>query len=161
MLPEGLSNDLCSLMPEVDRLSLVCQMHINSQGQLEGYKFYPGIIHSHARLTYNEAWKYLSSKSLKHKHKVKSVDKSLRLSWALHLAVTKERSKTGSLTLELPEQELALNHLGEIDKINSLERNGAHVMIESCMLLANISAARFLEENSLPGIYQSSRGSSR
>ena len=154
MLPEGLSNDLCSLMPNVDRASLVCQMSVNSEGQLEGYEFYPGLIHSHARLTYNEAWVYLSSKFSNKKHKVKKVDKSLRCAHKLHLAVTEDRRKTGSLTLDLPEQELALNSRGEIDKINSLERNGAHVMIESCMLLANISAARFLEESSLPGIYR-------
>ena len=151
MLPEGLSNDLCSLVPGKDRLTLVCQMKVNSDGKLEGSEFYPAIINSHARLTYNEAWKYLS---LNKKHKNKKVDDSLRHAYALHVSVTEDRRVSGSLVLELPEEELKLNQFGEIEKVDSLERNGAHVMIESCMLLANISAARFLDKHQIPGIYR-------
>ena len=151
MLPEGLSNDLCSLVPGEDRLTLVCQMQVSAGGELETYEFYPAIIHSQARLTYMQAWKHISSGK---SYKDKQIDTSLRHSYALHRKAMQARIRSGALTLELPEEELMLNNHGEIDKINSLDRNGAHVMIESCMLLANISAARFLEENKIPGLYR-------
>ena len=88
MLPEGLSNDLCSLVPGEDRLTLVCQMQISAAGELDTYEFYPAIIHSQARLTYSQAWVHLSSGKT---YKDKKIDESLRHAYALHLKAMQAR----------------------------------------------------------------------
>lgn len=161
MLPQVLSNGLCSLNPEVDRLVLVCEMTISAAGRISGYKFYEGLIHSHGRLTYNKVWQMLQEQSdpdsrlrQRYKHVVRHVDELHRL----FLALREERSRRGAIDFETVETRIIFDEHRKIQEIVPVERNDSHKLIEECMLAANICAARFLEKHDLIGLYRVHRG---
>ncbi|MGQ9425554.1 ribonuclease R [Gilvimarinus sp. F26214L] len=158
MLPEALSNGLCSLNPEVDRLVLVCEMTVSRSGRLTGYKFYEAVIYSHARLTYNKVWQMVQERHedgpghlrTQYKQVVRHVDQL----HALYLAMRSERDRRGAIDFETVETRIVFDQNRKIQEIVPVERNDAHKLIEECMLAANISAARFLEKHDLVGLYR-------
>ncbi|MFT5808989.1 MAG: ribonuclease R [Moritella dasanensis] len=146
MLPEVLSNGLCSLNPHVDRLCMVCEMTISDAGRLSGYKFYEAVMNSHARLTYTKVANILDGdKDLRdeyqavvpHLHELHNMYKVLKVA----------RSERGAIEFETLETRFVFNEHRKIDKIMPVVRNDAHKLIEECMILANVSSARFVSKH--------------
>jgi len=161
MLPEAISNGLCSLNPHVDRLVMVCEMTISNKGKLTGYEFFEGLIHSHARLTYTKVGAMLDSadeqcKPLRaeYKHVVKPVDELHKLYAALRSA----RDARGAIDFETQETRIVFGEDRKIDDIVPVHRNDAHKLIEECMLAANVSTAKFLEKHKLDGLFRVHNG---
>ncbi len=152
MLPEVLSNGLCSLNPKVDRLCMVCEMRINAQGKVTKAEFYEAVMRSKARLTYGEVSAFLegrSSSSVPH-----ALHGAIRELHALYLALAKARGRRGAIEIDLPQTKFKLNADGEIDRIEVVPRNDAHRLIEECMIAANVQAASFLKRHRIPGLYR-------
>lgn len=175
MLPEALSNGLCSLNPQVDRLCMVCEMTIASGGRISGYKFYEGVMHSHARLTYNQVGEALEGDKDARSTGRKIVDKLLgrkkvdtnllgavmpqvRELYKLYQALRVARDERGAIDFETVETRIQFNRDRKIERIVPVIRNDAHKLIEECMLAANVCAARFLEKHKLPGLYRVHKG---
>ena len=138
MLPEKLSNGLCSLNPHVDRLCMVCDMLITAQGQLHAYQFYPAVMHSHARFTYTTVAAILSNTK-----GVEAQQNQQHMPHLLHLhgvfqALLHARKQRGALDLETVETQIVCNKSGQIEKIIPRIRNDAHKLIEEAMLVANV-----------------------
>ncbi|WP_348666181.1 ribonuclease R [Arsenophonus symbiont of Ornithomya chloropus] len=153
MLPEMLSNELCSLIPKVDRLCMVCEIELSTAGEIITSKFYEGVMCSHARLTYTTVWKILQGdKELRKLHKsiVPHLDELYQLYKTLDIA----RINRGAISFESEEAKFVFNKDARIKDIQSLERNDAHKLIEECMILANIAAANFIEKNQEPSLYR-------
>ncbi|MFC3094817.1 ribonuclease R [Alteromonas sediminis] len=146
MLPEALSNGLCSLNPDVDRLCMVCEMSISEQGKIEDYQFYEAVMRSHARLTYNKVWGILQGDKDLYQRYDQHVP-HLRDLYSLFKVLKKVRSNRGAIEFETQESKFVFNAQRKIDTIVPLVRNDAHKIIEECMILANVCAARFIEEN--------------
>jgi ribonuclease R len=146
MLPEKLSNGLCSLNPEVDRLCMVCEMTISEAGRLSGYQFYEAVMHSHARLTYNKVAAILEGDELlseRYRPQVEPIKELHRLYQALKEA----RAGRGGIELETQEARFIFNAQRKIEQVVPLVRNDAHKIIEECMIQANVAAARYVEKN--------------
>jgi len=158
MLPEKLSNGLCSLNPEVDRLVMVADMVIDGKGQVVAYQFYPAVMHSAARLTYNEVWEALSQPESRAAVKLAALRTALDNLYAVFEVLARARDARGALDLETAETYIVCDANGRIDKIVARERNDAHRIIEECMLAANVCAADFLERNKQPGLYRIHEG---
>lgn len=153
MLPEVLSNGLCSLNPQVDRLCMVCEMTISVGGRLTGYKFYEAVMSSHARLTYNKVWQMLlGDQGLRQQYAplVKPIEELHNLYKALEQA----RAQRGGISFESEEAKFIFNAERRIERIEQTQRNDAHKLIEECMILANISAARFVEKAEEPALFR-------
>ena len=161
MLPEVLSNGLCSLNPEVDRLAMVCEMTISSRGKVSGYKFYEGLIRSHARLTYTEVWEMLSrplsDDGKKYRRQRKTLVPHIEELYNLYKTFREVRHERGTIDFETVETQILFGRNRKIDKIVPAVRNDAHKLIEECMLCANVCAARFLEKHDLAGTLPGSR----
>ena len=158
MLPEVLSNGLCSLNPHVDRLAMVCEMTISRSGRMQGYRFYEAVIHSHARLTYNKV-----STMLEHPRSAEG--KALCQEYAAllpHLkqlhglfgALLKARYERGAIDYDTQETRIVFGANRKIEEIRPTQRNDAHRLIEECMLCANVASADFLQQHELPGLYR-------
>jgi ribonuclease R len=145
MLPEKLSNGLCSLNPNVDRLAMVCEMAITPQGEVARYEFYAAVIRSRARLTYTEVWNQLSGKK---------PAENLALLYELFKALSEERSRRGAIDFDTLETRMLFDERGKIEKIVPEPRNDAHRIIEECMLAANVCAGNFLAEGEQPVLYR-------
>jgi ribonuclease R len=145
MLPEKLSNGLCSLNPNLDRLAMVCEMALTPQGEVARYEFYAGVIRSRARLTYTEVWKQLSGKN---------PAENLALLYELFHALAAQRSRRGAIDFDTLETRMVFDERGKIEKIVPEARNDAHRIIEECMLAANVSAGNFLAERKQPVLYR-------
>jgi ribonuclease R len=158
MLPEGLSNGLCSLKPKVDRLCMVCDMRLDENGEILRYRFYEAVIHSQARLTYTEAASILVDKDPVLRKTYKSSVTSLENLYAVYKKLYKNRQKRGAIDFEMPEPFIVFNEQGKIDKIIAKYRNDAHRLIEECMLAANVCAADFLLKNKMPGLFRVHEG---
>ncbi len=157
MLPEILSNGLCSLKPAVDRLCVVCDMVINTQGKVVSYEFYNAVMHSHARLTYNEVANVLEGNKrlrLQYGPLVGMLQELKNLYQALHAA----REVRGAIAFETVDTQFLFDEKGQIEKIIPRTRNDAHKIIEECMLCANVSAARFLQKHKMPTLYRVHEG---
>jgi len=154
MLPEKLSNVLCSLNPQVNRLTMVCEMVIDDEGLVSEFKFYPAIIFSKARLTYTITHKILyendDNLTKKHRHVLTNL-KSLKKVYDL---LSKQREKRSAIEFDSVETAINFNEDGKIDSIQPVHRNEAHKIIEECMLAANVSAAKFLLKENSPAIYR-------
>ncbi len=157
MLPEALSNGLCSLNPEVDRLSMVCDMRITSTGSIKEYRFYPAVIYSHARLTYNQVWGWLSGE-VKPDKKQAELMPHLEALDKLFRTLLKARAKRGAIDFGSTETEMQFDEQGKIKAIVPVIRNDAHRIIEECMLSANVCASDFLLENKQPALYRVHEG---
>ena len=161
MLPEAISNGLCSLNPHVDRLVMVCEMTISGNGKLGGYQFYEGLIHSHARLTYTKVGAMLDGDNeqclplrQEYEHVVKPLDQLHKLYSALRSA----RDARGAIDFETQETRIIFGEDRKIDAIVPVHRNDAHKLIEECMLAANVSTAKFLEKHKLDGLFRVHKG---
>jgi ribonuclease R len=162
MLPEALSNGLCSLNPNVDRLVMVCEMTINTAGKMTDYQFSEAVIHSHARLTYNEVDALLTSSQSTlgqkmHRNHAALVPHITALH-QLYGALRKARTVRGSIDFETQETQFQFNKERKVDQILPVIRNDAHKLIEECMLCANVATARFLEKLKLPALYRNHKG---
>lgn len=158
MLPEALSNELCSLNPEVDRLSLVCDMQINAKGDIKDYRFYPAVFRSHARLTYNLVWSWLNGEQVPKKKKQLTLLPMLQELFALFSQLLKARHRRGAIDFETTETMMSFDEHGKIASIFPVHRNDAHRIIEECMLAANVCASDFLEKNKQPCLYRIHEG---
>jgi len=158
MLPEALSNNLCSLMPEVDRLCMVADMRITAAGAISSYRFYPAVMHSRARLTYTEVWNWLQSATPPGDTRGPPLMPHLRNLYALYQVLAKARAKRGAIDFETVETILEFDANGKIAAVHPAVRNDAHRLIEECMLAANVSAADFLLANRQPTLFRVHEG---
>jgi ribonuclease R len=158
MLPEKLSNGLCSLNPDVERLAMVCDMDINNSGEIKGYTFYPAVFRSRARLTYNQVWSWLSAEAQPESDVHRVLQPQLLALYALFHILLKARHKRGAIDFETIETMMLFNDQGKIDNIIPVHRNDAHRLIEECMLAANVCASAFLEAHQQPCLYRVHEG---
>ncbi len=162
MLPEALSNGLCSLNPHVDRLAMVCEMNISASGRISGYRFYEGLIHSHARLTYTKVGAMVmpidDEKTLEKKTELRTeyaaVVSDIDHLYSLYHVLRGVREHRGAIDFETTETRILFDDQRKIERIVPVTRNDAHKLIEECMLCANVCAARFLEKHDLDGLYR-------
>ena len=153
MLPEALSNGLCSLKPKVDRLALVCDMQLDTSGSVKKSEFYNAVIRSARRLTYTEVHKFLAS-DMRPSRLADDAAASLGDLHALYKSMAKARGKRGALEIDIPQLRIQMDEAGEVTAIRPYQRNDAHKLIEECMIAANVEAARFLGKHKLPGLYR-------
>jgi len=158
MLPEKLSNGLCSLNPGVDRLVMVCDCVISAAGAVEAYQFYPAVMHSHARLTYDEVWEALSVPGSRSAHRLVGVLPHLQNLHALFETLAAARESRGAIDLETTETYILCDPNGRIERIVPRVRNDAHRLIEECMLAANVCAADFLARSKHPALFRVHEG---
>mgnify|MGYP000058918106 CR=1 FL=1 len=144
MLPEKLSNGLCSLQPNVDRYSLVCEMNVSASGKLSRYKFYSAVINSKARLTYNEVAKLLNSKDNTIIKNTPDVVPGIFSLHDLYKILRKSRDDRGAIDFDTVETQIITDEHNHIESIVPRHRNDAHKLIEECMLLANVATAKFM-----------------
>ena len=152
MLPEVLSNGLCSLNPKVDRLCMICEMRVSGDGKVTRSTFYEGVMRSKARLTYSQVSGFLAGE--KNNKVAKDLQPSIRELHNLYQAFAKARGRRGAIEIDLPQTKFKLNKDGEIDRIEVVPRNDAHRLIEECMIAANVEAAKFLKKHRIPGLYR-------
>lgn len=152
MLPENLSNGICSLNPNVERLCMVCDMVITYAGNIKEYRFYPAVMRSHARLTYNQVWDWISD-GIDHPHKAQ-----IDTLYKLFKILQKKRFERGAVEFDSIETQMLFNDNGKIEKIVPVVRNEAHKLIEECMLAANVCAADFLLKNKHTALFRNHLG---
>ncbi len=153
MLPEALSNGLCSLNPQVDRLCLVCEMTISNKGRLTGYQFYDAVMNSHARLTYTKVAKILDGDKELRQHYHDLVPHLENL-YGLYKILDKSRIARGAIGFESEEPKFIFNADKRIESIELAQRNDAHKIIEECMILANVAAAKLVIEADVPALFR-------
>jgi ribonuclease R len=158
MLPEELSNDLCSLNPEVDRLCLACEIRIGARGDIKDYRFYPAVMHSHARLTYTEVAAILADPKGEAARARKPLVAHLQDLDELFRKLVAARSRRGAIDFESLETRMEFNDAGKITAIHPVQRNDAHRLIEECMLAANVCASDFLQSHDHPALYRVHEG---
>ena len=154
MLPEALSNGLCSINPDVERLCMTCEMNIDSEGNLLDYKFYPAVMLSHARLTYTKVSQILEHHDQALTSEYASVLDNLNTLYDLYKALKAARTKRGVMDFDRIESQIIFNDKGKIDDIIARSRNDAHKLIEECMLMANQATAKFLAHNEEDFLYR-------
>jgi len=156
MLPEKLSNELCSLKPNVDRLSFVCEMLIGFSGDVQSYEVYEAVINSKARVTYGEAQEVVDGAvgNVPIPEKLKHVKENIMRAADLAKVLMARRFREGSLDLELPETEIIIDDLGQPVDIIKSDRIFAHRLIEELMLIANVCVARFLNDKGSDCLYR-------
>uniref|UniRef100_Q31FJ1 Ribonuclease R n=1 Tax=Hydrogenovibrio crunogenus (strain DSM 25203 / XCL-2) TaxID=317025 RepID=Q31FJ1_HYDCU len=154
MLPEKLSNDLCSLNPNVDRLCMVCDMSIDNDGKLERTQFYDAVMNSKARLTYDQVHEMLTDKGSEHRKTFKDVVPNVEDLNDLYEILKGARSERGALEFDTTETRIVFDEHRKIEKIVPVVRNEAHKLIEECMLMANVATARYLKWHKIPMLYR-------
>lgn len=154
MLPEKLSNGLCSLNPQVDRCVLVCDMVITARGEIKAYQFYPGVMHSAARLTYTEVAAILGNTKGPEAARRSALVPQLQNLYGVFKSLLAARQKRGAIDFDTTETYIVCNAQGKIEQILPRQRNDAHKLIEECMLAANVCAADFMKRNKHPGLYR-------
>lgn len=153
MLPEALSNGLCSLNPHVDRLCMVCDLKLSRTGRVTGYEFYPAVMHSKARLTYTQVGQYFEG-ATDAIPKDRDIHKSLNTLFQLYQILKNLRVDRHAMEFETIETYMTFDELGGIKEILPRTRNDAHKLIEECMLLANVAAAEYALEHDIPMLYR-------
>lgn len=153
MLPEALSNGLCSLNPQVDRLCMVCDLNLSRAGRVTKFEFYPAVMHSKARLTYTQVAQYFDGDSAAIPED-RDVRKSLNTLFQLYQVLKGLRAQRHAMEFETVETYMTFDELGGIQEILPRTRNNAHKLIEECMLLANVAAAEFALKNDIPMLYR-------
>ena len=154
MLPEKLSNGLCSLNPHVDRLCMVCDMSIDETGKLERTQFYDAVMNSQARLTYNQVNDILTNEDSEHRETFKDLVPDLEELSSLYQRLKLARAERGALEFETTETRIVFDGERKIEEIVPVVRNDAHKLIEECMLMANVATARYLKYHKLPILYR-------
>lgn len=161
MLPELLSNGLCSLNPNVDRLAMVCEMTISRAGKLSGYTFYEAVINSKARLTYTKVGAMLDDEHEDRtalRQQYSAVVPHVEQLHQLYKALRKARDERGAIDFDTVETRIVFDQVRKIDEIIPVVRNDAHKIIEECMLVANVATARFLTKYGKPALYRIHEG---
>ncbi|MEO6076747.1 MAG: ribonuclease R [Dokdonella sp.] len=154
MLPETLSNGICSLMPKVDRMCMVCDMRIDNDGAVTKSSFHRGVMRSHARLTYDLVWQAIGEKSEDAQAQVGKLMPQLGHLHDLYKVLAKARRERGAIDFENTEIEFRLDDKGEVIQCEPRQRNDAHMLIEECMIAANVEAAKFLLRRKIPAPYR-------
>ena len=154
MLPEILSNGLCSINPKTDRLCMVCEMTIDMDGNITSSRFHEGVMRSHARLTYTKVAAMLVDKDKTLCEEYKDVLPHLKNLHELYKVFRDERSERGAIDFELTETRIIFGDDRKIERIIPTERNVAHMMIEECMIAANVCSAHFLLKNKIAGLFR-------
>jgi ribonuclease R len=158
MLPEKLSNGLCSLNPDVDRLCMVCDMLVNAKGDVHAYQFYPAVMHSHARFTYTEVAAILANTRGPEAAKRKARVTDLMNLQDVYKALLASRAVRGAVDFETTETQIVCDESGRIEKIVPRVRNEAHRLIEEAMLAANVCSADFIQQGKHPGLFRVHEG---
>lgn len=154
MLPEVLSNELCSLNPDKNRLCMVCEIQYQANGDILDYSFYPAVMRSHARLTYTQVAAMLANPKGTEAKEHAELLPHLQLIYKLFKMLLKVRKKRGAIDFETVETQMFFNDQGKIDKIEPVQRTEAHRLIEECMLATNVCAADFLQEHGQTTLYR-------
>lgn len=152
MLPEVLSNGLCSLKPKVDRLCMVCEMRVGADGKVSRSKFYEAIMRSSARLTYAQVNEFLTGKS--RKQIPSALHKHIQHLHDVFKVFAQNRRKRGAIELDIPQTRINVDEHGAVTDIRAVPRNDAHRLIEECMIAANVQAAKYLRKNRVAGLYR-------
>ena len=158
MLPEKLSNGLCSLNPNVERLAMACDMIVLPSGTVYAYQFYPAVINSHARLTYTEVAAMLSNTRGPEAQRRGDVLPHLLHLHEVYRALVKQRAHRGAMEFESTETQIVCDNNGRIEKIIPRTRNEAHRLIEEAMLAANVCAAEYIAQAEHPCLYRVHEG---
>ncbi len=158
MLPEVLSNGLCSINPDVDRLCMVCELNLNAEGEVQNYRFFEGVMRSHARLTYTKVAAMLVDYNEPLRYQYEAQLPYLENLHALYKVLLKSRKRRGAIDFETTETRIIFGEGRKIDSIVPVIRNDAHKLIEECMLLANTAAADFLQTHKIPALYRVHEG---
>ena len=154
MLPETLSNGICSLNPNVERLCMVCEMRVDYEGAVSNTKFYAAVMRSHARLTYTKVWQALGENNADVRAEVKDVLPHLENLYQLYKILAKARQQRGAIDFDSREVKFRLGSAGEVVQLGAEPRNDAHKLIEECMIAANVEAAKFLDKRKIPALYR-------
>jgi ribonuclease R len=154
MLPEILSNGLCSLNPLVDRLCMACEMDISASGALKKYRFIPAVMHSHARLTYNKVAAMLVEQDASLREQYHELVPHLETLYALFKVLLAARNKRGAIDFDSTETRIVFGENRKIERIIPVVRNDAHRLIEECMLMANVAAADYLLSHKIASLYR-------
>jgi ribonuclease R len=154
MLPEQLSNHLCSLMPQVDRLCMGCEMSISRAGRITGTRFFAAIMRSAARLTYGQVAAALVDRDVAVRNELSPVLPVLETLHDVYRALREHREARGALDFEAPEMKVILDGEGQVTDIRAYPRNDAHRLIEECMIAANVEAAKFLKKHGMPTLFR-------
>ncbi len=158
MLPEKLSNGLCSLNPEVERLCMVCDMVVSAAGEVTGYQFYPAVMWSHARFTYTEVAAILANTRGPEATRRRERVQDLMHLHDVYRALLASRNKRGAVDFETTETQIICDENGRIEKIVPRTRNDAHRLIEEAMLAANVCSADFINQSKHPGLFRVHEG---
>ncbi|MDI1341739.1 ribonuclease R [Polaromonas sp.] len=158
MLPEKLSNGLCSLNPNVERLCMVCDMLVNAKGEVHAYQFYPAVMFSHARFTYTEVAAILANTRGPEAAQRKALVPHLLDLHDVYQALLKERGVRGAVDFETTETQIVCDEAGRIEKIVPRTRNVAHRIIEEAMLAANVCSADFISGSKHEGLFRVHEG---
>jgi ribonuclease R len=158
MLPEKLSNGLCSINPKVDRLCVVCDMVVTHTGAIKHYRFYPAVMHSHARLTYTQVAAALYEEDAPERRDLAELLPHLTALDQIYRVFAAARGKRGAIDFETVETRMIFDDNGKIERIVPYERNDAHRIIEECMLAANVCASNYLAANDHPALYRIHEG---
>jgi ribonuclease R len=154
MLPETLSNGICSLNPKVERLCMVCDMQVDAEGVVIRSKFYDAVMRSHARLTYDRVWEAIGLDDADARHELADVMPQLEHLHGLYKLMAAQRKRRGAIDFETPEVKFRLDQTGEVVAMGATQRNDAHKLIEECMIAANVQAALFLEKKKIPALFR-------
>jgi len=155
MLPEVLSNGLCSLNPDTDRLCMACELYIDKEdGRIIRSKFFEAVMRSHARLTYDQVAAIVVDRDPKLRSQYAHLLTHLHELHALYKVLHHSRSLRGAIDFDTTETRIQFNEEQKVERIVPVHRNDAHRMIEECMLIANVAAARFLQRKKLPALYR-------
>ena len=164
MLPEKLSNGLCSLNPAEDRLCMVCEMQISADGDVSRYQFYEGIMHSHARTTYTQVAQIIADRAQENRSGVRkqfsSILPQVDALHDLYKVLHRRRTKRGAIDFDSQETRILFDSQRKISQIIPVDRTEAHRLIEECMLCANVCAAEFLEKVKIPALFRVHEGPS-
>ncbi len=158
MLPEVLSNGLCSLNPHIDRLCMVCDMQLDARGVFQTARFYPAVMHSHARLTYTRVAAMLVDGDEKLRHEYALILPHLENLHKLYQLMAKRRRQRGAIDFDTTETRIVFGANRKIEKIVPVVRNDAHRLIEEFMIMANVATARYLLKNKIPALYRIHEG---
>src|SRR5262249_6952840 len=143
-----------SLNPKVERLCMVCEMHVDYDGAVARSKFYPALMRSHARLTYTRVWQALGEHSADARAELADVLPHLEHLHQLYRILAKARQQRGAIDFESHEVKFRLSPGGDVEQLGAEHRNDAHKLIEECMIAANVEAAKFLDRKKIPALYR-------
>ncbi|AKS42029.1 ribonuclease R [Wenzhouxiangella marina] len=154
MLPEALSNGLCSLRPDEDRLCTVCDMQLDEKGKVRSSRFYEGVMRSQARLTYDQVQQMMVGGDAALRERFAHALPSLDALYEVYRLLSKRRQRRGALDFESSDVYFQFDAEGKVEDIRPRHRHDAHRLIEECMILANVEAARFVGSAGLPMLYR-------